>query len=84
MAVKPKTYVVACVLMCKRPEFQLYLSIRAGRVVTNEDDALKVVRLLTGIRSRKELIIDSGAAMQWQELITNFNKWNLKNDLHQN
>lgn len=84
MAVKPKTYVVACVLMCKRPEFQLYLSIRAGRVVTNEDDALKVVRLLTGIRSRKELIIDSDAAMQWQELITNFNKWNLKNDLHQN
>ncbi|APU00891.1 hypothetical protein [Aeromonas phage 59.1] len=71
-------------LMCKRPEFQLYLSIRAGRVVTSEDDALKVVRLLTGIRSRKELIIDSDAAMQWQELITNFNKWNLKNDMHQN
>ncbi len=82
MAVKQKTYVVACVLMCKRPEFQLYLSIRAGRVVTSEDDALKVVRLLTGIRSRKELIIDSDAAMQWQELINNFNKWNLKNDLH--
>ncbi|APU00804.1 hypothetical protein [Aeromonas phage Asp37] len=72
------SYIKACVITCKRPLFQRYLMERAGRLVTNEEEALKVVRLLTGIRSRKELTRCPNAAMEWQNLITDFNKWNAK------
>lgn len=71
---QPKNYIVACVMMCKRHDFQLYLSKRCIRLVTDEAEALKAVRLLTGIRSRRELNTNPNAAMEWQRLISNFNK----------
>ncbi|AWH14578.1 hypothetical protein [Aeromonas phage 85AhydR10PP] len=72
------SYIKACVLICKRKPFQLYLMHRTCRLVTTEEEALKAVRLLTGIRSRKELTRCPNAAMEWQALITDFNKWNTK------
>lgn len=70
---KPRTYIKACVLMCKRDAFQLYLSQATCRIVSNEEEALKAVRLLTGIRSRTELIEGSDAGEFWKALITDFN-----------
>lgn len=67
-------------MLCKSPPFQRYLMSRAGRLVTTEEEALKVVRLLTGIRSRKELIKGTEPAMAWQRLTADFNKWNNKNE----
>lgn len=72
------SYIKACVITCKRPLFWRYLMHRTVRLVLDEDDALKAVRLLTGIRSRKELTRCPSAAMEWQRLITDFNKWNTK------
>ncbi|MGL4755349.1 MAG: hypothetical protein ACRCXB_23560 [Aeromonadaceae bacterium] len=48
--------------------------------MTDEEEALKVVRLLTGITSRKELRDNPDAAMQWQHLTAQFNKWNQQNE----
>ncbi|MGL4504948.1 MAG: hypothetical protein ACRCUF_04355 [Aeromonas sobria] len=73
-----KKYLVGCVLICKRPDFWQYLMRRSCRLVASEDEALKVVRILTGIRSRKELVTDPNAAIEWQNLITDFNKWTTK------
>lgn len=69
-------YIKACVVTCKRPLFWQYLTVRTCRLVGSEEEALKAVRLLTGIRSRKELTTCPSAAMEWQQLITDFNKWN--------
>lgn len=71
---QPATYIKACVLMCKRPAFWLFLSKASARLVTSEDDALRVVRLLVGIRSRRELVKGSRAGESWKTLITDFNK----------
>ncbi|ANZ52264.1 hypothetical protein Ahp2_82 [Aeromonas phage Ahp2] len=66
--------------MCKKPAFQQYLMRRCGRLVTNEEEALKAVRLLTGIRSRTELRDNPDAAMNWQHLTAQFNQWNQQHD----
>lgn len=70
-----KKYIVGCVLMCKRPDFWQYLMRRSCRLVASEDEALKVVRIITGIRSRAELGKDPDAANEWQQLTSDFNKW---------
>lgn len=77
---KQRKYIVGCVLMCKKPAFQQYLMRRAQRLVTNEEEALKAVRLLTGITSRKELTTNPEAAQEWQRLTSDFNKWSTTNE----
>lgn len=69
------TYIKAAVMMAKRPDFQLYLMIRTTRLVTDEAEALKAIRLLIDIRSRKELIKGAPPAARWGELIKQFNEW---------
>lgn len=71
-----KSYIKACVLTCKRPLFWRYLMERACRLVTNEGEALKVVRMLCGFRSRRELIQGTEPAKNWETLISRFNEWN--------
>lgn len=73
--VRPKTYIKAAVMMAKREEFQLYLSRCTCRIVADESDALKAIRLLTGIRSRTELAVGTEPAGHWEALITEFNEW---------
>lgn len=53
---------------------------RVGRLVTNEEEALKAVRLLTGITSRKELTTNPEAAIEWQNLTADFNKWSANHE----
>lgn len=72
---KPKTYIKAAVMMAKREEFQLYLSHATCRIVSDEHEALKAIRLLTGIRSRTELIAGTVPAAHWEQLIAHFNEW---------
>lgn len=74
--VKPRTFIVSLMVMAKKPRFKMFLAIQAQRRVRNETEAVDAVKHLTGMKSRKELVVGSEMGRRYEALITSFNNWN--------
>lgn len=62
-------------IFCHKPRFLRFLAVKSDRDVLDSAAAAEVVRLLCGVKSRRELNTNPDAAKKWFGLVCEFNQW---------
>lgn len=86
---KSLTNAAKCAIQCQEPLFRAFLKWKLGEpgvkdglngdepwlALRDKDHAARAARYLLGIKSRRELDTDDGAAHRWSELWGDFGMW---------